>query len=55
MWCFRAAKEKYFAVADEIARLHEIQQPVLGGTTSIEKIELLSQRSWRVRACGTWC
>ncbi|MGB2634571.1 MAG: hypothetical protein WAM58_11610, partial [Candidatus Acidiferrum sp.] len=40
---FRTAKEKYFAVADEIARLHEIQQPVLVGTTSIEKSELLSQ------------
>jgi len=40
---FRTAKEKYFAVADEISRLHENQQPVLVGTTSIEKSELLSQ------------
>ena len=40
---FRTAKEKYFAVADEIARLHEQKQPVLVGTTSIEKSELLSQ------------
>jgi preprotein translocase subunit SecA len=40
---FRTAKEKYFAVADEIAQLHEKQQPVLVGTTSIEKSELLSQ------------
>ncbi len=40
---FRTAKEKYFAVADEIATLHEKQQPVLVGTTSIEKSELLSQ------------
>jgi preprotein translocase subunit SecA len=40
---FRTAKEKYFAVADEIARLHEVRQPVLVGTTSIEKSELLSQ------------
>ena len=39
---FRTAKEKYFAVADEIARLHEAKQPVLVGTTSIEKSELLS-------------
>src|SRR6202044_71556 len=39
---FRTAKEKYFAVADEISRLHEAQQPVLVGTTSIEKSELLS-------------
>ena len=40
---FRTSKEKYFAVADEIAKLHENQQPVLVGTTSIEKSELLSQ------------
>ncbi|HVW78287.1 MAG TPA: preprotein translocase subunit SecA [Alloacidobacterium sp.] len=40
---YRTAKEKYFAVADEIAKLHEQGQPVLVGTTSIEKSELLSQ------------
>jgi preprotein translocase subunit SecA len=40
---YRTAKEKYFAVADEIAKLHENGQPVLVGTTSIEKSELLSQ------------
>ena len=40
---FRTVKEKYFAVADEIAVLHEQKQPVLVGTTSIEKSELLSQ------------
>jgi preprotein translocase subunit SecA len=40
---FRTAKEKYFAVADEIAKLHEKGQPALVGTTSIEKSELLSQ------------
>jgi len=34
---YRTAKEKYFAVADEISRLHEVKQPVLVGTTSIEK------------------
>jgi preprotein translocase subunit SecA len=39
---YRTAKEKYFAVADEIARLHEVRQPVLVGTTSVEKSELLS-------------
>ena len=39
---FRTSKEKYFAVADEIARLHEVKQPVLVGTTSVEKSELLS-------------
>src|SRR6201997_562591 len=40
---YRTAKEKYFAVADEIALLHEKRQPGLGGTTSIEKSELLSE------------
>ena len=39
---YRTVKEKYFAVADEIARLHAENQPVLVGTTSIEKSELLS-------------
>jgi len=39
---YRTAKEKYFAVAEEIARLHAEKQPVLVGTTSIEKSELLS-------------
>jgi preprotein translocase subunit SecA len=39
---FRTAKEKYFAVADEIEKLNEAKQPVLVGTTSIEKSELLS-------------
>ena len=40
---FRTEKEKYFAVADEIARIHEEKQPVLVGTTSIEKSERLSE------------
>jgi preprotein translocase subunit SecA len=39
---FRTAKEKYLAVADEISRLNAEKQPVLVGTTSIEKSELLS-------------
>ena len=40
---FRTTNEKYFAVADEISRLHAEKQPVLVGTTSIEKSELLSE------------
>ncbi|HEY3119915.1 MAG TPA: preprotein translocase subunit SecA, partial [Vicinamibacteria bacterium] len=40
---YRTEKEKYFAAADEIQRLHESQQPVLVGTTSIEKSERLSE------------
>jgi preprotein translocase subunit SecA len=39
---YRTAKEKYKAVAEEIERLHAAKQPVLVGTTSIEKSELLS-------------
>ena len=40
---YRTAQEKYFAVADEITKLHAEKQPVLVGTTSIEKSELLSE------------
>jgi preprotein translocase subunit SecA len=39
---YRTEKEKYKAVADDIAILHEQKQPVLVGTTSIEKSERLS-------------
>jgi preprotein translocase subunit SecA len=39
---YRTEKEKYKAVAEEIALLHESKQPVLVGTTSIEKSERLS-------------
>src|ERR1700722_19937869 len=39
---FRTEKKKYKAVADNISELHEKGQPVLVGTTSIEKSERLS-------------
>jgi len=39
---YRTEKEKYFAAADEIQKLNESGQPVLVGTTSIEKSERLS-------------
>ncbi|MDR3726773.1 MAG: preprotein translocase subunit SecA [Terracidiphilus sp.] len=39
---YRTEKEKYTAAADDIALLHEKKQPVLVGTTSIEKSERLS-------------
>ena len=39
---YRTEKEKYNAVADDIARLHAAKQPVLVGTMSIEKSERLS-------------
>src|SRR5438034_10401841 len=39
---YRTEKEKYFASADEIQKLNEKGQPVLVGTTSIEKSERLS-------------
>ncbi|HKW19374.1 MAG TPA: preprotein translocase subunit SecA [Terriglobales bacterium] len=39
---YRTEKEKYFAAADEIQKLNENGQPVLVGTTSIEKSERLS-------------
>ena len=39
---YRTEKEKYFAAADEIMRLAQTGQPVLVGTTSVEKSERLS-------------
>jgi preprotein translocase subunit SecA len=39
---YRTEKEKFFAVSDEIQKLHGTGQPVLVGTTSIEKSERLS-------------
>jgi preprotein translocase subunit SecA len=39
---YRTEKEKYTAVAESIVELHEKKQPVLVGTTSIEKSERLS-------------
>ena len=39
---YRTEKEKYKAVANDIALLHEKKQPVLVGTVSIEKSERLS-------------
>ncbi len=40
---YRTVKEKYKAVAEDIAAIHGTGQPILVGTTSIEKSELLSQ------------
>ena len=39
---YRTAKEKYQAIVQEIRKAHEKGQPVLVGTTSIEKSEFLS-------------
>ncbi len=39
---YRTAKEKWKAVVEEIAELHQRQQPVLVGTVSIENSERLS-------------
>ena len=40
---YKTARGKFNAVADAIAEIHKKGQPVLVGTTSIEKNELLSQ------------
>ena len=40
---FRTAREKYEAIVEEIKRAHEAGQPILVGTTSIEKSESLSE------------
>ncbi len=40
---FKTNKAKYSAMAEEIAAAHKLGQPVLVGTTSIEKNELVSE------------
>ena len=40
---FRTEKEKYFAITNKIIECHSKGQPVLVGTTSIEKSEKISQ------------
>ena len=40
---YRTQEEKYTAIIDAIHKAHEKKQPVLVGTTSIEKSEMLSQ------------
>ena len=40
---FRTAREKHEAIVEEIGRAHEAGQPILVGTTSIEKSESLSK------------
>ena len=40
---YRTEKAKFNAVVDDIAERHETGQPVLVGTTSVEKSEYLSQ------------
>jgi len=39
---YRTAEEKYAAIIDEIIAAHNRQQPILVGTTSIEKSEILA-------------
>jgi len=50
---FRTEKEKYNAAADDIALLHEKKQPVLVGTTSIEKSERLCHPA--AQGCAARC
>jgi preprotein translocase subunit SecA len=40
---YRTKREKYNAIVDEIARLHEKELPVLVGTVSVEVSELISR------------
>ncbi len=40
---FLSAKDKWNAITDEIKRIHDLGRPVLVGTTSVEKSEMLSQ------------
>ena len=40
---FLSSKDKWNAITDEIKRIHDLGRPVLVGTTSVEKSEMLSQ------------
>ncbi len=40
---FLSSKDKWNAITDEIKRIHDIGRPVLVGTTSVERSEMLSQ------------
>ncbi len=46
---FRTAREKYEAIVEEIGRAHKAGQPILVGTTSIEKSEALSEMLKKAR------
>ena len=52
---YTTEKGKYAAVVDEVVKRHETGQPVLVGTVSVEKSELLSQHAGTPRASSTWC
>ena len=41
---FLSEKDKWNAIVDEIKRVHDLGRPVLVGTTSVERSEMLSQR-----------
>ncbi len=40
---FLSSKDKWNAITDEIKRVHDLGRPVLVGTTSVERSEMLSQ------------
>ncbi len=40
---FLSSKDKWNAITDEIKRIHDLGRPVLVGTTSVERSEMLSQ------------
>ncbi len=42
-YIYKTQREKFQAVVEEIAELHEVGRPILVGTISIERSELLSQ------------
>ena len=53
---YKTERQKYYSVVEEITEMHEEGRPVLVGTTSIEKSELIdellaSPQSGRVSPC----
>ena len=45
---FRSEREKYGALVDEIAEVHKVGRPILIGTTSIEKSEMIADKLGRL-------
>jgi preprotein translocase subunit SecA len=52
---YRTAKEKYDGIVRMIKEAHAKGQPILVGTTSIEKSEILSSMLKKPKACRTTC
>jgi preprotein translocase subunit SecA len=51
---YKTERQKYFSVVEEILEMHEQDRPVLVGTTSIEKSELVAELLSKPQAMGEY-